>query len=47
MIKNKKELQSALEKGLQEKARKFVEDLDMKDEEFTIDNIEAIMKSSR
>ena len=43
MIKNKKELQSALEKGLQEKARKFVEDLDMKDEEFTIDNIESII----
>jgi len=43
MLLNKKKLEKALERELQSKARKFVEDLDMEEDDFTIDNIENIM----
>jgi len=43
MIKNREELKEKIKKSLEEKAEKFIEELNMSDEEFTIDAIEDIM----
>ena len=43
MIKNKSELRRKIKEKLENKATEFIDDLDLPDEEFTIDVIEDIM----
>jgi hypothetical protein len=43
MIKNKAELKNRISEKLERKATDFIEDLDLPDEEFTIETIEDIM----
>ena len=43
MIKNKAELKIKINEKLEEKASDFIDNLDLSDEEFTIETIEDIM----
>lgn len=43
MIRNKAELKSKITEKMENKATEFIENLDLADEDFTIDTIEDIM----
>jgi len=43
MIKNKAELKRRIKEKLENKATEFIDELDLSEEEFTIDTIEDIM----